>query len=512
VFDWINRSVARRIALWAGLATGMLATALWPVLLRWTLVGESAAFRHRALLVVTGCAALMVIGVTTAVILTVRGLLGVPLQRLTEGMREAEKGNFLIRAQADRPDEIGQLGGSFNALLRTITDQQVDIIDTGRELTMTRRELELNRELEEKAHIIAEQNTKLGTQLRELELLYETTKTITSQLELPRLLESLSEQVGQTLGFEEFAIILMDEPSGKLVVRATYGLPNGDTIRGMAFDPGEGISGIVARTGEWLLIPDTSKDERYLHYKGQHLADGSFLCVPIRYQERLVGLFNVLRPRVDAFNEEEIRILISLANTAALAIANAQLFDRLATLSLTDELTGLSNRRDLTQRAASELASAQRHTDPLAVLMVDIDHFKQYNDAHGHLRGDEVLRDVARALRGTVRAIDTVARYGGEEFVVMLPRVGKADGALVAEKLRTAVAALALPGSELLPHGRVTVSVGVAAFPEDAREVSLLLEAADRALLRAKRAGRNRVIAFGPAAADEGARALTTSG
>jgi diguanylate cyclase (GGDEF)-like protein len=493
VIEWTKRSVARRIAFWAGLATGILAAALWPIVLRWVLVGESPAVQRHVLLVAAACAALMVAGVSAAVILTVRHLLGVPLQQLTAAMRDAEKGNFLIRA-AERPDEIGQLGGSFNALLRTITAQQVDIIDTGRELTMTRRELELKRELEDKAHIIEDQNRKLGTQLRELELLFEAAKTITSQLELPRLLETLCEQVGQTLGFEEFAILLLDEGSGQLVVRATFGIPDGAALRGMAFDPGEGITGIVARTGKWLLIPDTSQDNRYLHYKGKHLADGSFLCVPVRFQDRLVGLFNVLRPRVDAFSEEEIRTLNSLANTAALAIVNAQLFDRIATLSLTDELTSLSNRRDLQQRAARECDAAERHHEPLSLLMADIDHFKQFNDRHGHLRGDEVLRGVARALRGAVRRVDTVARYGGEEFVVVLPRVAKADAAAVADKLRQAVSGLSFAGADALPHGRITVSVGVATYPDDATTIPTLLDAADRALLEAKRGGRNRVV------------------
>jgi diguanylate cyclase (GGDEF)-like protein len=494
VIAWIRSSVARRIALWAGLATGILAAAVWPFAL-YLVAGEGPTVQRRVVFLTIGGDLLMVIGVTIVVIVTVRWNLGAPLQSLTEAMVEAEKGNIIIRAQEDRRDEIGRLGRSFNALLRTITDQQVNIIDTGRELTMTRRELDLAHELEDKARIIEDQHGRLARQLSELELLFETAQVLTSQLELPKLLDSLCEQVGKTLGCEEIAILLLDEPTGQLVVRTTLGFPDREAISGMRFDPGEGISGIVARTGKSLLIPDISKDDRYLHYKGQHLADGSFLCVPMLYQGRLAGLFNVRRARVDAFGDDEIRILTSLASTAALAITNAQLFDRLATLSLTDELTGLGNRRQLQQRAAEEVERAVRHGDPLSVLMIDIDHFKQFNDTHGRLRGDDVLRGVARTLRGVVRSIDIVARYGGEKFVVMLPRVARPEATLVAEKLRQAVAARPHPGSEGLPDSRVTVSIGVAAYPEDAKAIEPLLEASDRALLTAKQTGRNRVVA-----------------
>src|SRR5262249_25651739 len=212
---------------------------------------------------------------------------------------------------------------------------------------------------------------------------------------------------------------------------------------------------IVAKTGEWLLIPDTSKDTRYLHYKGRHLQDGSFLCVPMKLQDRLIGLFNVLRPRANAFSEADIRLLTSLANYATLAPANAQLHGRIKELSVTDELTKLANRRLLLQRAAMELDRAERFGHPVSCLMIDIDHFKRFNDAHGHLQGDEVLCTVAGLLHDAVRNVDLVGRYGGEEFVVLLPQVGKPDALRVAEKLRTAI----------LTHAwaePITISIGVA--------------------------------------------------
>src|SRR5262249_8737096 len=190
-----------------------------------------------------------------------------------------------------------------------------------------------------------------------------------------------------------------------------------------------------------------------------------------------------------AFTANDVRLLTSLANYAGLAISNAQLHGRVKDLSVTDELTGLANRRHLLERAERELLRAGRYGHPLACLLVDIDEFKPFHDAHGHLRGDEVLRHVAEVLRRELRAADLAARYGGDEFVVLLPEVGKADALVVAEKLRAAIASGGLEQS-------VTASVGVAAYPEDAERLDPLLEAADHALFGAKRSGRNQVTPF----------------
>jgi len=130
--------------------------------------------------------------------------------------------------------------------------------------------------------------------------------------------------------------------------------------------------------------------------------------------------------------------------------------------------------------------------------MIDLDLFKRINDAHGHTVGDGVLRGVALALRRNVRKIDIVARYGGEEFCVVLPRVAKPEAMEVAEKLRHAVAATALPGPEGHPPLSVTISVGVATLGTDAQDIAGLIEKADSALYEAKRLGRDRVALAAP--------------
>lgn len=178
--------------------------------------------------------------------------------------------------------------------------------------------------------------------------------------------------------------------------------------------------------------------------------------------------------------------------------------DRLAQMSHVDALTGLPNRRQFDEALRRELTRAARAGEGLALLMIDIDHFKLLNDALGHGVGDARLRDVADALRGcAARATDVVARYGGEEFAAILPGVGPAEALARAEAMRAAVEALALPSPA--PAGRVTVSIGAARLPQiDSEAGPRLMERADGALYDSKRAGRNRVTAAWPV--DEAAR------
>jgi diguanylate cyclase (GGDEF)-like protein len=176
--------------------------------------------------------------------------------------------------------------------------------------------------------------------------------------------------------------------------------------------------------------------------------------------------------------------------TRELAEANA----RLAQLAVTDGLTGLYNHRHFHERLALEVERSGRNGLPLALFMIDVDHFKRYNDKNGHPAGDEVLRHVARLLAEGRRVNDFCARYGGEEFAVVLVDTPKIIAAQVAEKLRQRTAEHAFPHAETQPGGAVTVSIGVAAFPDDAGDPEALVRSADAALYRAKAGGRNCVV------------------
>ncbi len=166
--------------------------------------------------------------------------------------------------------------------------------------------------------------------------------------------------------------------------------------------------------------------------------------------------------------------------------------EQLKILSLTDHLTGLFNRRHFSELLASELKRSERYKHPLSLAMLDIDHFKQVNDKHGHTAGDLVLSDFAAHLKQSFRTTDSVARYGGEEFVVLLPHTSGADAFKAMEKIRASLANMSLG---LLPKGGASFSSGIATFPSAAVDgPDTLISAADQALYRAKAEGRNRVI------------------
>jgi diguanylate cyclase (GGDEF)-like protein len=175
--------------------------------------------------------------------------------------------------------------------------------------------------------------------------------------------------------------------------------------------------------------------------------------------------------------------------TTALTKAN----ELLALLATTDELTGVKNHRSFQESLRVEWRRSQRSGAPLSLLMIDVDYFKRFNDTHGHPAGDALLRDLARCLREHLRETDRVARYGGEEFAVLLLDTNQKTARHVAEKLRAAVEATHFAHAESPATERVTISLGVASYPTDAGEPKALVEAADQALYRAKRAGRNRV-------------------
>ena len=168
--------------------------------------------------------------------------------------------------------------------------------------------------------------------------------------------------------------------------------------------------------------------------------------------------------------------------------------EALRELAIRDGLTGLFNHRHFKDVLQREITRAERYDRPLCMLMLDVDHFKNYNDTHGHPAGDEVLKTLSDIITTRLRDVDTSARYGGEEFAVLLPETGRKAGTLVAEDIRAQVENYPFQGRESQPFGKVTVSLGVAEFPSDSEDAVSLVEKSDEALYRAKSEGRNRVV------------------
>jgi diguanylate cyclase (GGDEF)-like protein len=206
----------------------------------------------------------------------------------------------------------------------------------------------------------------------------------------------------------------------------------------------------------------------------------------------LLGVLSIARHRRH-FSHEEEELLQYLAGQAVVSIENATLHEKVERQAVTDELTGLANLRAFHSILEGEIERARRFNTPLALVMLDLDNFKLVNDEYGHQQGDEVLALVADVLRDFSRDIDAPARYGGEELAVVLPQTDAEGAAQLAERIREAVDRLEVPRVDGEGTLRLQASFGVAALPESAVDREGLIAAADAALYRAKRAGRNRV-------------------
>ncbi|MFN3421157.1 MAG: diguanylate cyclase [Armatimonadota bacterium] len=229
------------------------------------------------------------------------------------------------------------------------------------------------------------------------------------------------------------------------------------------------------------------------------------LFVPVVTDDSIVALIRLERSSRPSFTADELRFLEAIANQTALALEKVKLIAFLENLSITDELTGIANRRHFEWRLSEEIERARRYQYPISALMLDLDHFKQVNDTYGHPIGDIVLKEIAQRLRRVLRRTDFLARYGGEEFVILAPQTPADRALILAERLRQIIAESPIPvSSDLQLH--ITVSIGVAVFPEHAQNGNELVRAADEALYKAKQTGRNKVCLFEPEPVEGGER------
>ena len=393
--------------------------------------------------------------------------------------------------------EIGALGTRINETLEEVNALDEARQEAWRELITAKEELEDRDLLEEAFQHHAKLNATLSARVRDMSLLLDVHKRISeSGLELVDLLNSIATLVGETLDFEEFATFLWSPGKDSLSLAAGYGfLPKNQPwylesfLNGWYYDQPE------AEEGGSILINDLLASKRMAVPEGD-VPNYSLLCLPMTFQDRRVGLLLFSRRVPSTFSEDMVRLVALLAHQASLAIRNAWLLRKTVELSLTDELTDIFNRRHRRRRLDLEWSRTQRYGQPISVVMIDIDHFKTFNDTHGHQRGDEVLQMVAATLQDNIRKVDTVARYGGEEFLILLPGADAPQSRDVAETLRSVIEERVFVGEELQPGGRLTVSLGVATYPGDARNIKGLIGAADRALYQAKDGGRNRVCGY----------------
>ncbi len=223
---------------------------------------------------------------------------------------------------------------------------------------------------------------------------------------------------------------------------------------------------------------------------------GAYLCIPLVASGQILGLVNLQSRRPGHFTPKLCRIAEACISIAASALQALRALHLAKDQAIRDGLTGIYNRRFLDEILGKLVDQARRGAQSLSALMLDIDHFKQFNDQFGHEAGDQVLRAVVRCLREQVRGGDVVARYGGEEFAILLPFTAFEVALIMADRLRLCVEALSLPEPDFPAGCRVTVSIGVATFPEHGSDGETLMASADKALYGAKGNGRNQVVGF----------------
>ncbi len=324
----------------------------------------------------------------------------------------------------------------------------------------------------------------------ELEVLYEITRLTQVEGERGKLFDRLLEQVRRAIPYEDATLFLVNRSEQSLTEAARKGQAV-DLIGGVKFDFGFGFSSWVAKQQKPILLSELHRGKRV---EGPEV--GSFLSVPLIVQGELIGVLNMSHPRQKSFTEDHLRMAILVAGQAGSVIQRQLMYEEMERLAITDDLTGACNRRHFQAHLQDEIERARRYGVPFAVAMIDIDNFKQINDTHGHALGDRILADMGRFLKRSARSCDLLARYGGEEFILLLPSTDKEHGGMAAERLRAAVADHIFPRRK-----KLTVSVGVVAYPEDGSTAQEILRRVDRAMYEAKRTGRNRAVCYTKAAA-----------
>jgi two-component system cell cycle response regulator len=377
-----------------------------------------------------------------------------PLQELGTAAARIASGDLSTVIEVRSKDEVGRLAIAFNAM----TD---DLRDYVGQLEASRDELQSGL-------------ARLGD-------------TLSSTHDLDRILAVVLESSMASTRATGGMVLLLTPSRDELVLAASHGV---DVPLDLRLKVGEGVSGRVALSGDPVrgIVGDGPGELRPAAAEPGHT---SIIAVPLKSSGTVIGVLDLYGSTASGgFDENDLATIRTFASQATVAVDNVLLHEEAQRLSITDGLTGLWNYRYFTMTVGKEIERAARFSRPLALLMLDLDHFKDVNDTFGHQRGDAVLVELAGRIKAEVRDVDTVARYGGEEIVVVLPETDYAGAAQLAERICDAVRRKPF-GEPGVPLIHLTVSAGGAVFPEHGLAASILLARADEALYTSKRSGRD---------------------
>lgn len=318
--------------------------------------------------------------------------------------------------------------------------------------------------------------------------LYRITSIVQRTVNEREVLEEILDGITRELGYDNIAIMLLNEYTNELEITAF----RGELDPSIKVKFGQGITGMAAQNRELVYIEDVRNDSRYINLGNNCIGE---VAVPLIVQDKVVGILNIDINEGRTLQQYDLDLLRSLASQMAMTIAHANHVATVELQAITDGLTGLYNYRYFRAILEQEFKRSIRYKRPLVLIMLDIDYFKNYNDKNGHRAGDEVICKVAMLIKKHCRDVDFAVRYGGEEFAILLPETERKDALILAERLRTSIADCYFDNEENQPNGKLTVSVGIAGYPDDAAGALELIDNADKALYRAK-IYRNTVCAY----------------
>jgi diguanylate cyclase (GGDEF)-like protein len=335
----------------------------------------------------------------------------------------------------------------------------------------------------------------LKQQMAELDALRKLSLSLTSSLDLQSVLAAVvSEAMHLVRNTRAVHIFLYKD--GTLEFGAALDYDGGTTA--ISTPRENGLTYVVARSGELVIVEDMQTHPLYKDAPSNW--DGSIIGIPLKMGDRVVGVMNLSRSNTGGFSQSETRLLGLLADQAAVAVSNASLHQKVSAQALSDTVTGLPNRRALDERLESEVKSARRTGFPFAVVMMDLDGFKDVNDTYGHSVGDDVLRVLFNYLAQGLRTSDFLARYGGDELTLVMNQTDMSRALVVCDKILEKLARFHFPAPDGSSIG-IGLSGGVAIYPVHGITGPELLRAADTALYRAKRRERGKFLpATGPTA------------
>jgi len=340
----------------------------------------------------------------------------------------------------------------------------------------------------------------LTTVNKQLHYIEELTQALRTSTNLNAVLGLVLKNLTEELKYDRVLIFSLETDENKkelLRPAAAIGI-DFESVKNFTFKLDKSLDMVprvaIERTG--YIIKNASDDYRCSQVFVNLLGLKEYIVLPLVVKNVAVGVLladNVVNKK--RIEEIDLVPLTSFANQVAMGIENAKLYQKIEYLAIVDGLTNVYNHRYFLESLREELARMIRYEKDgmLSIIMLDVDHFKAYNDKNGHMAGDAVLVEIGQILKSLCRQVDVVARYGGEEFIIMLPATGKDGAVILAERIRKEIEEYAFEFRAGQPGGRLTVSLGVSAFGPDGKTPDSLIKAADSGLYEAKENGRNRV-------------------